>query len=332
MLRKILIASSLLLAACSGQEVLNTFTPDHGYDVASNLIYDPAHNLRLDIYTPIGAAGAPVVVFFLGGRWSEGDKAEYKFVGQAMASRGFVCVIPNYREYPQARYPEFVQDGANAIRWTRQHIGLYGGDLEKLILMGHSSGAHIAAMLALDEEFLKAVGGSRAWLRGMIGLAGPYDFLPLTDPDLRDIFGPPESFEKGQPIFYVDGQNPPLQLIHGEDDESVRVKNTINLADAVRHAGGAVETVIYPKLSHRFAVATLAAPLRGQSDVLDNVTDFIKRVAVARNLSPDVQGVETQALPAPAPLQPPSQSLPPPPMAPDSPVAPPDQPAPTPLH
>ncbi|HVT36047.1 MAG TPA: alpha/beta hydrolase [Nevskiaceae bacterium] len=315
MLRKILLASACLLASCSTQQMLNTVTPENGYDVASNLIYDAEHNLRADIYTPTAAVGAPVVVYFGGLRWSEGDKADYKFVGQALASRGFVCVIPNVREYPQVRFPAFVQDGANAIKWTRQHVGLYGGDLEKLIIMGHSSGAHIAAMLALDEEWLKAVGGSRAWLRGMIGLAGPYDFLPLTDPDLRDIFGPPEDFEKGQPIFYVDGQNPPLLLIHGEDDDSVLVKNSINLADAVRHAGGAVETVIYPKLSHRFALITMSAPLRGQSDVLDNVTDFIKRVAVARALNNEVQGVETQAAPPPAPLPPPTQMLPPPPAA-----------------
>lgn len=298
----------VLVAGCSGTQVLNTLTPGAGYDVASNLIYDESTGLRLDIYTPKNVKQAPTVIFFYGGRWSQGDKEDFKFVGQALAAQGFVAVLPNYREYPQVRFPTFVQDGANAVKWVHGNIAKYGGSANKLFVMGHSSGAHIAAMLALDEEFLKAVGGSRAWLKGMIGLAGPYDFLPLTDPDLRDIFGPPEAFEKSQPIYYVDGQNPPLLLLHGEDDDNVWIKNTRNLAAAVSRAGGPVETVIYPKMSHRFIIATLAAPLRGQSDVMENITEFVRRVSAAPASATDVTGLQTTPLPErqplPAPLQP----------------------------
>lgn len=277
-LRPLLAGSALLatlLCACSGQQLLNSLTPSGGYSVAASVVYDAERHLTLDIYTPTNARAAPVVVFFYGGRWEGGQPSEYRFVGQALASQGFVAVLPDYRHYPAVKFPEFVNDAARAVRWTQLQAARYGGDPQKLFVMGHSSGAHLAALLALDPEFLAQVGGDRASLRGMIGLSGPYDFLPLTDADLRDMFGPPERYELSQPISYADGAGPPMLLLHGEDDTTVRVKNTRNLADAVTRAGGTVETVIYPEMSHAWIVATLAAPLRGQSDVLDQVARFV---------------------------------------------------------
>ena len=150
-------------------------------------------------------------------------------------------------------------------------------------------------MLAMNEQYLKGVGGSRTWLKGMVGLAGPYDFLPLTAPDLRDMFGPPEEFEKSQPIFYVDGNNPPLFLLHGEDDDQVWVKNTRNLAKAVKDAGGPVETVIYKEMSHRIIIGSLGPLLKGRSDVFENVVSFIKRVAEQAPAT-GPSGVQGQAL------------------------------------
>lgn len=270
-----------LLSACSGTGLLNALTPSSGYRSAEGIVYDPARHLYLDVYAPPQAAGAPVVVFFYGGRWKEGAPRDYRFVGQALASRGFIAVIPDYRHYPAVRFPAFVEDAARAVRWTQDQISRYGGDSKKIFLMGHSSGAHLAAMLALDPEFFAGAGVERERIKGMIGLAGPYDFLPLTDADLRDMFGPPEKFELSQPISYVDGSNPPLLLLHGEDDDRVWVKNTRNLAAAVKRAGGPVETVIYPSMSHVWIVATLAAPLRGRSDVLEQVEKFVTREAAA---------------------------------------------------
>jgi len=264
-----------LMAGCSGQQLLNTLTPSSGYALAPAVVYDEEHRLTLDVYTPAGAQGAPVVVFFYGGRWSDGAPAEYRFVGQALAAQGFVAVLPDYRHYPDVRFPEFVHDAARAVRWAQQQAGRYGGDPQKIFLMGHSSGAHLAAMLALNPEYLAQQGSDRSAVRGMVGLAGPYDFLPLTDADLRDMFGPPERYDLSQPIAFVDGDNPPLLLLHGENDTTVRVRNTRNLAAAVSKAGGAVETVIYPEMSHARIVASLAAPLRGSADVLQQVARFI---------------------------------------------------------
>lgn len=268
-----------LTAGCSGPQVLNSITPSGGYRHAPAIAYDAAHRLTLDVYTPVNARNAPVVVFFYGGRWTTGIAADFRFVGQALASQGFVAVLPDYRHYPHVRFPAFVQDAARAVRWAETQSARYGGDPGKLFVMGHSSGAHLAAMVALDPQWLAEAGGDRGRLKGMIGLAGPYDFLPLTDADLRDMFGPPERYDLSQPISFVDGRHPPLLLLHGEDDTTVRVKNTRNLASAAARAGGLVESVVYPEMSHSWIIATLAAPLRGRSDVLERVSDFIRRNA-----------------------------------------------------
>ncbi|WP_240433459.1 alpha/beta hydrolase [Solimonas sp. K1W22B-7] len=278
-MRKLIILLSLaLLAGCSSLSVVNGLTPSTGYNLAINLPFDPATGLTADVYTPDGARNAPVVVFFYGGRWSEGDKQEYKLVGQALASRGIVAVIPNYRKYPQVRFPAFVEDGAKAVKWARNNAAAYGGNPEQLFVMGHSAGAHIAAMLALNEAYLKKVGGSRTWLRGMIGLAGPYNFLPITAPDLRDMFGPPEQFEQSQPVFFADGRNPPLLLLHGENDEVVAAANSRSLAKAVAAQGGSVETIFYPKLSHANILGAVSTVVNRvvSSDVLEHISNFVQ--------------------------------------------------------
>lgn len=275
-----------LLPACSGQKLLNTMTLGTGYTRASNIVFDDPAGLKTDVYTPSNAANAPVVVFFYGGRWSEGDKHLYEFVGAALAKQGFVAVIPNYRLYPKVRFPAFVQDSAKAVRWARDNAARYGGDANRLFVMGHSAGAYNAAMLATDESYLKAVGGSRQWLKGMIGLAGPYDFLPFTDADIIDMFGPPAGYAATQPINHVDGQNVPMLLMHGEDDVAVFPKNTRNLANKIKAANGPVETVFYPKLSHSWIVATLSTTLQKQSDVMPYTKDFVLRKS---GLKPDVE-------------------------------------------
>ncbi len=275
-----------LLPACSGQKLLNALTAETGYTRVSDQVFDVASGLKADVYTPKGASNAPVVVFFFGGRWSEGSKDLYEFVGGALARQGFVAVVPDYRLYPQVKFPAFVQDAALAVRWAREKAPAYGGDINRLFVMGHSAGAYNAALLATDESYLKAVGGSRAWLKGMIGLAGPYDFMPFTDADIIDMFGPESGWPATQPINHVDGQNVPMLLMHGEDDVSVFPRNTRNLANKIRAAGGPVETVFYPKLSHSWIVATLSTTLQKQSDVMPYTRDFVLRKS---GLKPDIE-------------------------------------------
>jgi acetyl esterase/lipase len=278
-------AALLVLAGCSGAQFINAVTPASGYQVAHDQAYG-SHGLKLDVYAPDGARDAPLLVFFYGGSWQADkspDKASYKFVGQALTELGYVVVIPDYRLYPQVKYPDFLADCAEAVAWAHAHGAGYGADPRKLVLMGHSAGAYNAAMLALDPDYLAAAGADRAWVRGMVGLAGPYDFLPITDPVLQTIFGPPEQWPRTQPINYVgnhgDGrQAPPLLLLHGADDDTVYVKNTNNLAARLNTDGGRVEKVVYPQMGHVRIVALLSTWLPGHAELIGHIRGFVDGV------------------------------------------------------
>lgn len=269
--------AALLLVACSPLPVLNLAVPSSGYKLARDLAYSELPRHRLDVYTPAsGRLPAPVVVFFYGGRWSGGAKTQYRFVGQALASQGLVAVIADYRVYPQVRFPAFIEDGAKAVRWTHRNIDEYGGNPDCIFLMGHSAGAHIAAMLALSETYLESESVPRAAICGMVGLAGPYDFLPLTAQDLKDIFSSARDLAETQPINFVDGDIPPLLLMTGADDETVESANSIHLARRVRAAGGRARLVEYPGRGHAGILLALAAPLRKLDPVLKDVVAFIE--------------------------------------------------------
>jgi acetyl esterase/lipase len=265
------------LAACSTVGVLNTIEPKFGVVTTRDIVYQAGDRGGLDVYRPRGANGStPVVVFFYGGGWDSGRKSDYSFIGDALASKGFVTVIPDYRIYPQVRWPAFLEDNANAVRWARDHAAEFGGDPGKLFLAGHSAGAYNAVMLSLDRRWLAAVGmDPRRDLRGTVGLAGPYDFLPLHTQELKAIFGPPQTLPQTQPITYVDGHEPPLFLATDADDKVVDPGNTTRLAEKVRAVGGSVETKIYPGLSHALLLGAVAAPLRFLAPVLKDMTAFI---------------------------------------------------------
>lgn len=284
--RLTLLLCLLALAGCSGTMLLNALTPGFGYTRQAGIVFDENTGLRLDVYAPSGARNAPVAVFFYGGSWQEGARGDYRFVGEALARQGLVVVVPDYRLYPAVRYPAFLQDAAQAVAWTRSHIATYGGDPESLVLMGHSAGAYNAAMLTLDPDFLQAAGVQRGTIRGMVGLAGPYDFLPLKEPALQRIFAPAGDLRLTQPVSHADGRNPPMLLIHGRDDSRVRPSNSLRLAEQVRGAGGPAEVRIYDHLDHPWAVANLAAPLRWRSDLAGVVGGFARCVTQASTANP----------------------------------------------
>jgi acetyl esterase/lipase len=272
------LAIAALLAACSPIKVLNALTPSSTFTKTSSIAYGDDPRQKLDIYRPVTALpNAPVVVFFYGGSWNSGSRDDYGFVGEALASRGIVVVIADYRLYPQVRYPLFLQDGAQAVAWTHQHIAEYGADPGKLYVMGHSSGAYNAAMLALDPQWLAGVGLSPSIFKGWIGLAGPYDFLPIENRDVRPVFFYPDSPPDSQPINHVSASAPPSLLIASVDDNLVNPKrNTGGLANKLRAAGVSVEAFYFTRTSHATLVASMARPLRWLAPVLDRVTAFIK--------------------------------------------------------
>ena len=281
-------AAASALAGCSGVAFLNAVEPQLGVTITHDLAYAPGPRGGLDVYRPRGAQGAaPVVVFLYGGGWDSGRRQDYAFVGAALASKGFVTVIPDYRIYPQVRWPAFLQDNAQAVAWARRHARDYGGDPARLFLMGHSAGAYDAMMLALDPRWLSAVGMEpRRDLRGVVGLAGPYDFLPLESEELKTIFGPPDQRPATQPINYVDGKNPPLFLATDSADTTVYPKNTFNLAAKVKAKGGSVEVRSYKGLSHALLVGAIALPLRFLAPVLKDSVAFIDAHAASPPSTP----------------------------------------------
>ncbi|MBV6662848.1 alpha/beta hydrolase [Pseudomonas yamanorum] len=272
------LAIATLLAACSPIKVLNALTPTSTFTKTSSIAYGDDPRQKLDVYRPVTALpDAPVVVFFYGGSWNSGSKDDYGFVGEALASRGIVVVIADYRLYPRVRYPLFLQDGAQAVAWAHQHSAEYGGDPRKLYVMGHSSGAYNAAMLALDPQWLAGVGLSPSIFKGWIGLAGPYDFLPIENREVRPVFFFPDSPPDSQPINHVSHDAPPSLLIASVDDNLVNPKrNTGGLANKLRAAGVPVEEFYFTKTSHATLVASMSRPLRWLAPVLDRVTAFIK--------------------------------------------------------
>ena len=221
-------------------------------------------------------ANAPVVVFFYGGSWSSGERGGYAFVGQALAARGFVVVIPDYRLVPQVVFPAFVQDGALAIRWVRDNISASGGDAARIALSGHSAGAYISAMLALDCEWLRQAAVEPSIVRALANLAGPYDFYPFDVPASRDAFGGYPDARATQPISFVRADAPPAWLAYGDKDNTVMPRNSIRLAEALQRAGSKAQLKPYPGLDHIAILIALSKPFRGKAPVLADLTVFLR--------------------------------------------------------
>jgi acetyl esterase/lipase len=266
------------LAACSPLTAINALSPGGASETTTDLAYGQGPRFKLDIYRPANTTTAsPVVVFFYGGNWSTGQRGDYAFVGRALASRGIVVVIPDYRLYPEVRYPDFLDDAAQAVAWSAKNIARYGGDPKNLFLMGHSAGAYNAAMLALDARWLRKQGLSPKALSGWIGLAGPYDFLPVENPTARPVFHFPNTPPDSQPVNHLDGAALPALLIAASKDKLVNpARNTGGLAKGLRARGVPVKEVYYDGVSHTTLVASIAAPLRSLAPTLDAIDQFIR--------------------------------------------------------
>lgn len=253
-----------------------------GADIAPlTRVYSPQHDLRLDVYRPTDApAPAPVVLFFYGGSWRNGTRGEYGFVGRALAARGVLAVVADYRRFPQGRFPLFEQDAAQAARWTIDHAAELGGDPRRVFLAGHSAGAHIAALLASDARYLAAEGLRPRDFAGAIGVAGPYDFLPLVDPALIEVFGAESEWPASQPIRFVDGDEPPFLLLQGSGDRIVEPRNAAAMASALRAQDVSVTYTVYPHVGHFRILAGIRYPWLAPT--LEDVLAFIARTPPAR--------------------------------------------------
>ena len=275
-----------LLAGCSAVGTLNTLTPAHDHTLRAGVAYGSLERQKLDLYVPVSAppaGGWPVVVFFYGGSWSHGNRADYRFVGAALASRGVLALVADYRIYPEVRFPDFLHDCAAAVAFGLTRAQQFGGNPARVFVMGHSAGGYNAAMLALDPRWLAATGHSPHELAGWIGLAGAYDFLPTDDTDAQPVFFHPNYPPHAQPIEFTPADAPPGLLASAVRDRIVSPeRSTIQLAAKLRAAGAPVTLELYPGASHATLIGAFAWPLRWIAPVLDDVTAFIEGTAPAR--------------------------------------------------
>lgn len=281
LLPALLLAS---LAACSPLRTFNSVVPKDagGVLAARDLAFGTDPRQRLDLYRPVQAAATrrlPVIVFIYGGSWQSGEKGGYAFAGRALASRGFLVAVPEYRLVPQVRFPGFLQDNAAAVRWVAANASRYGGDPSRVVLVGHSAGAYNAAMLALDPRWL---GPDRSRIKGFVGLAGPYDFLPFDGPITRAAFGSAPDPASTQPVTFASRDDPPALLLHGTKDGTVDPRNSRLLAARLQGAGGSAQLRLYPGVGHVGMVTALARPFRGRAPVLADVTTFAAQVTADR--------------------------------------------------
>lgn len=269
---------------------IDRWTPglNRARQLADGLRYGPDERHRLDVWAPperrqadAEATLRPVIVFFYGGGWHSGERADYGFAAAAFASEDFVVVVPDYRLVPTTRYPGFIEDGAAALRWVVKNIAAFGGDPARIVLSGHSAGAYIAAMLALDERWLKAAGVDRAIIRASVLLSGPYDFAPFRERRGRIAFGDWPDPAATQPVSHARRDIAPMLLVHGSGDRIVFAKNSRTLAARLAEAGAPVALRIFPGANHADPVVALSRPFRGRLPVLAEAVAFLRDALAA---------------------------------------------------
>ncbi len=257
-----------------------------GTRIAQAVPYGDAPIQRVDVYAPQGraanAAPLPVIIWFHGGGWNNGGRPQYAFAGRAFASQGFVTVVAGYRLADDGKFPNFMQDAAAAVRWTHSNIARYGGDPDNIVLAGHSAGGHIVALAALDESWLGALAQSGGAIKGVVGIAGAYDWLPFVAGSSSDKYlGHTRPLSRTQPVAYARANAPPMLLLWGDADTIVFRRNIVGLERALSARGAAVSTKIYPGIDHSEIVMALSRPYRTTAPVLADVAAFARRVTGA---------------------------------------------------
>lgn len=241
------------------------------------------------------AAPLPVLLFTHGGSWRSGNPVDYGFIARAFVKEGFIVVLSGYRLGEDGKYPAMLDDTADAVAWVHDEIAAYGGDPDKIVLAGHSAGAYNVVMIALEEQRLGRRGLNTRDIFGVVGLSGPYDFLPLDSDSTIASFGHVETPEQTQPIAHFRADAPPMLLIHGEKDTLVRPRNTRQLAAGIEQAGGRVQTVFYPEMEHNDPLISLAAPWRSGRDIAGVISNFVHETSASDSMSEETSvSVQTE--------------------------------------
>ncbi len=276
--RILLLAPLFMMSACTQAAFTAANLPTHLVEmtVQHDQPYGPEPSQKLDMYVPVNPKDKQldVIVFFYGGRWTYGAKEDYRFVAATFTQQGFIVVIPDYRKYPQVRFPAFVEDGAKALGWVIDHIAERHGNPARIHVVGHSAGAHIGALLATDSQYLAKEGKDRSLaIHDFAGLAGPYAFTP-DEPDLEDMFGPPSNYPSMQVPTFIDGTQPPMLLLYGDKDHAVKYANLQKLEQRIKQRGGCVRSRIYPNADHTDLIGALSWWNRQRVPVVEDITTF----------------------------------------------------------
>ncbi len=248
--------------------------------LATDVLFDEESGQMLNVWGQKESSGQarPVMVFFYGGGWAHGDKDHYGFAARAYADRGFIVVVPDYRKVPNVRFPAFNQDGAAAVRWVHDNIARFGGDPDRIVLAGHSAGAYIAMMLTLDRSYLMSAGVRPSIVRATVGLSGPYDFYPFDSHRAISAMNQwPQPLET-QPITFARSDAPPIMIVTGASDDTVKPRNAILLSRKLHELGAPAEFRAYNDLGHEDVVMALSRPFRSKAPVLQDSADFLMKV------------------------------------------------------
>jgi acetyl esterase/lipase len=221
-----------------------------------------------DWYRHPGGGARPTVLFFYGGNWRSGRRQDYRFVADTLMTLGCDVVVPDYRLYPHVRFADIIEDARAATETVLARLP----PERRLILMGHSAGAQIGALLTLDSSLL----ADRGRIAGFIGLAGPYDFYPFTEDDHWELFGPEPAYPASQPVNFVRADAPPLFLLHGADDTRVRRGHSKSLMEKQQAAGGVAERRVYPGVGHVDLVLAFSRLHRRGNPVVRDVAAIVQ--------------------------------------------------------
>ena len=274
--RTFLVVALLVLSACSPRLAVERWVLGERVVRSGEIAYGPDERQRLDVYRPYPAVtNAPIVVFMYGGRWKYGSKNDYLLIGNSFARHGWITVIPDYRVFPQELFPAWVEDGADAVRWTLDNIAAYGGDASRVFVVGHSAGAHTAALLALDDRYLRNVGVAAGDIAAFVSIAGPVD-TTWTAPDVQRLMGPPTGWPNSYPSSHLNGTKPPLFLMHGDADDVVTVGNSVRLARRIAERGGCAPLQVYRGIGHVDIAVALGLPAAVGAPVLEDLARFMR--------------------------------------------------------
>jgi acetyl esterase/lipase len=266
----------ILNISCSPLKLADFLSPYYGYELESAIPYGTDKRHKLDIYNPSGLnTKKDVIIFVYGGSWRSGDRGDYRFIAQPFAAEGYTTIVPDYRLFPQTTFPGFVKDIAKVTAWVhRKYAGK--NKTPRIILVGHSAGAHIVSLLALDKRYLENEGLSTKILRGWVALAGPHTFNPLKTASTRPIFETVKNnINEAKPISFARADAPPGLLLHGNSDTVVYQKNSTLLANAIKNKNGIVTSKSLEKIGHIGILLSIAEADFFQANTKEEILSFI---------------------------------------------------------